>query len=73
MTAAEFRQSWGIDVAGATATFIDGLGRMSASGEDVNAVLSELGSDRIRQTDTLLRLAGPRKPPAAETDLLRIR
>ena len=71
VTAAEFRQSWGIDAAGATATFIDGLGRMSASGEDVNAVLSELGMTGIRQTDTLLRLAGATKAAGAETDLLR--
>ena len=71
MTAGEFEAAWGQDAAGATATFVEGLGAMQASGEDVNGALSELGMTGIRQTDTLIRLAGATKNAGNENDLLR--
>ena len=71
MTADEFRQAWSADAAAATASFVEGLGRMQASGQDVNTVLGELGMTGIRQTDTLIRLAGATKAAGAENDLLR--
>lgn len=71
MSAQEFASAWGKDAAGATASFIEGLGRMKASGEDMNAVLDELGIDGVRQADVLIRLAGATKAAGGETDLLR--
>lgn len=71
MTAQEFARSWGQDAAGASATFIEGLGRMQGAGEDVNGVLGELGMTGMRQGDTLLRLAGATEAAGAANDLLR--
>lgn len=71
MTAEQFVSAWGEDAAGATATFVEGLGAVSASGGDVNGVLGELGINGIRQADTLTRLAGATRNAGAETDLLR--
>lgn len=70
MTGDAFAKAWGRDAAKATATLIEGLGRMSAAGKDVNGVLNDLGFKGIRQSDTLLRLAGATKAMGAETDLL---
>ena len=58
MTAAEFARAWRDDPAQALEAFIAGLSRMSAEGGDVNAMLSDLGMEGVRQTDTLIRLAG---------------
>lgn len=71
MTAEQFVSAWGEDAAGATATFVEGLGAVSASGGDINGVLGELGINGIRQADTLTRLAGATRNAGAETDLLR--
>lgn len=71
MSAEQFQEAWGKDAAGATATFVEGLGKMQASGQDVNGILSELGMTGIRQTDTLIRLAGATRNAGAENDLLR--
>ena len=71
MSAQEFASAWGKDAAGATAGFIEGLGKMKASGEDMNAVLDELGIDGERQADVLIRLAGATKAAGAQNDLLR--
>lgn len=57
MSASEFQQAYERDAARAIATFIAGLGRMQASGEDVFAVLEDLGFSEIRLRDALLRLA----------------
>ncbi|MGO5269068.1 phage tail tape measure protein, partial [Parafannyhessea umbonata] len=70
-TADEFREKWGRDAAGATADFVEGLGRMRASGEDVNAVLKDLGVDGERQLDVIGRLAGATRAAGTEQDLLR--
>lgn len=56
-SAEQFTQAYQQDAAAAIATFIGGLGRMQESGEDVFAVLDELGFSEIRLRDALLRLA----------------
>ena len=71
MTAVEFAQAWGTDAASATASFVEGLGRMRASGEDVNGVLAALGINNERQLDVLIRLASATKNAGAANDLLR--
>lgn len=58
MSADEFTQAWRTSPAQAMAAFVQGLGRVSAAGGDVNATLAELGIRGIRETDTLNRLAG---------------
>lgn len=58
MSAEEFKTAWGQDAAGAVASFVEGLGGMQSAGQDVNGLLSDLGINAVRQTDTLLRLAG---------------
>lgn len=58
MTADEFRQAWGENAADATRRFVEGLGQVSKQGGNVNAILDELGFTGMRQSDTLLRLAG---------------
>lgn len=58
MTAQQFAQAWGADAASATASFVEGLAAIAASGGDVNGVLDELGINGARQADTLIRLAG---------------
>ncbi|QXT62759.1 phage tail tape measure protein [Tessaracoccus palaemonis] len=70
MTGAQFAAAWGESAADATNTLVLGLGRMGAEGEDVNATLSELGFEGIRQTDTLLRLSGATQAMGGEVDLL---
>lgn len=54
---AQFQKSFQTDAAGAVAAFINGLGRMQASGQDTFGVLDELGLSEIRVRDTLLRTA----------------
>lgn len=71
MTAAQFAAAWGKDAAGATASFIEGLGRIKSEGGDVNKVLEELGIDGVRQADALIRLANATRAAGAQTDLLR--
>jgi TP901 family phage tail tape measure protein len=58
MTAGQFAAAWRDDAAGALITVVEGLARMQAQGQNVNTVISELGLDGIRTSDTLLRLAG---------------
>lgn len=57
VTAAQFKQRFETDAAGATQAFIEGLGRMNEAGGDVNATLEALGITEIRQRDAVLRLA----------------
>jgi TP901 family phage tail tape measure protein len=63
MTSAEFTQAWGTDAAGATAAFVQGLGKIEAAGGSVDDVLSRLKISAGRQSDGLRRLA-------ADSDLL---
>jgi hypothetical protein len=54
-TAEQFRQQFQVDAAGAILSFIEGLGRMSAAGQNTFKVLDELGLSEIRVRDALLR------------------
>lgn len=58
LTAEEFRTSFQQNAAGAIVTFIEGLGKMSAEGEDVFTVLDDLGFAEMRVRDALLRASG---------------
>lgn len=58
MSSEQFATAWQNDAAGALDAFIAGLGRADASGENVNQTLSALGITGIRESDSLLRLAG---------------
>lgn len=58
MSAAEFKQAFQTDAAGATSAFISGLGRLKGEGENVNATVEGLVGRNIILKDTLLRLTG---------------
>jgi TP901 family phage tail tape measure protein len=58
MSAEDFRTAFEEDAAGAIVAFVGGLQRVSASGENVFAVLESLGLADIRVRDALLRMAG---------------
>lgn len=55
---AEFRRAFEQDAAGALVSVIEGLRRLSDSGENVFEVLEQMGIDEIRTRDAMLRLAG---------------
>lgn len=57
VSAEEFAQMWSDDPITAIQGFIGGLGDMNANGEDVLAVLDELGLSGIRQSNMLQSLA----------------
>jgi TP901 family phage tail tape measure protein len=58
MSAEEFRAAFEEDASSAIVAFVLGLQRVSASGENVFAVLESLGLADIRVRDALLRIAG---------------
>lgn len=58
MSASGFKQAWQKDAAGAIVTFIEGLGRIRASGGNVFAVIDKLGMGEVRMRDALLRASG---------------
>lgn len=58
ITANEFATRFREAPAEAITLFVEGLGRMNERGENVNAVLNELGMGGIRLSDSMLRLAG---------------
>lgn len=58
MSSGRFKAAWERDAAGATVTFIEGLGRLRKEGANVPAVLDDLGLSGIRVQDTLLRASG---------------
>ncbi|WP_339273614.1 phage tail tape measure protein [Paenibacillus sp. FSL W8-0426] len=58
VSAKDFQQRFKADAGGALVDFIDGLGRMSAAGENTFAVLDALGLSEIRVRDALLRASG---------------
>ena len=58
MTSEEFSTAFKHRPAEAIDAFVQGLGRMQASGQDVFATLDTLGLSEIRLRDALLRLAG---------------
>lgn len=58
MSAEEFAKAFREDAAKALITFIEGLGQMSAEGENVFGLLDELSLGEIRVRDALLRASG---------------
>lgn len=58
VSAQEFARAFRTDPAAAIATFVSGLGGISAAGGDVFTTLDDLGLGSIRVRDMLLRLAG---------------
>lgn len=58
MSAEQFKVAFKTDAAGAVASFIEGLGRMKVSGQDVLGTLDAMGITEIRMRDALLRASG---------------
>lgn len=58
MSATEFSEKWRTKPTEALEAFVLGVQKVVESGGDVNGVLSNLGINGIRETDTLNRLAG---------------
>ena len=58
MSAEEFARAFQADPATALQGFIDGLAESSRAGENLTLILDDLGITGIRESDTLLRLAG---------------
>ncbi|WP_420733178.1 phage tail tape measure protein [Brevibacterium luteolum] len=57
MSTTDFAKAFKGDAAGALATFVEGLGKAQAEGENVNVTLSELGIKGIRESNAILSLA----------------
>lgn len=55
MSAEAFTEKFNKDAAGAIVSFVEGLGRMQASGQNVFPVLDQLGLSEVRVRDALLR------------------
>lgn len=58
MSGEAFAKAFKDDAAEAVLTFMEGLGRLSKSGEDVFTLLENLEIDGIRMTDMMLRASG---------------
>lgn len=58
MSAAEFKQAWEKDSAGALTAVVKGLGEMEKQGGSTLGQLEKLGITEVRQRDALLRAAG---------------
>jgi len=58
MSAEEFARAFQADPAAALQAFVDGLAASSIAGENLTLILNDLGISGIRESDTLLRLAG---------------
>lgn len=58
MTSEQFKAAFKDNAAGAVASFIEGLGRMKSSGQDVLGTLDAMGITEIRMRDALLRASG---------------
>lgn len=58
MSAEEFARAFQADPATALQAFVDGLAASSTAGENLTLILNDLGISGIRESDTLLRLAG---------------
>lgn len=58
VTADEFARAYGQDAAGAVEMFIEGLGRISSSGQSTTQVLDDLGFSDARLSRSLLSVAG---------------
>jgi len=58
MSAEDFARAFRENPAAALQAFVDGLAASSAEGANLTAILNELGIRGIRESDTMLRLAG---------------
>lgn len=58
MTAAQFKQAFEEDAAGAIISFITGLANLKGTGKTAIQVLDEMGITEVRLRDTLLRATG---------------
>ena len=70
MSADQFAAAWGDNAAGAFNALIEGIGKASAEGKDMNVIMSELGFTQIRQSDVMRRLAGSTQAVTGEQGLL---
>lgn len=57
MTSEQFSKAWSENPSAAMTSFVDGLGKADAAGQNVNETLSALGVTGIRESDALLRLS----------------
>lgn len=69
LSAEEFASKWEEKPSEAISAFVEGLGKMSAEGGDANKALKDIGITGIRETDTLLRLAGAGELTAESFDM----
>lgn len=58
VSAAEFAAAWEADPAAALDILTTGMAEAGAAGGDMNQILADLGIKGIRESDTLIRLAG---------------
>ncbi|MEC0301127.1 phage tail tape measure protein [Peribacillus frigoritolerans] len=58
VSAGEFKKSWESDPVKALEMFIQGLSESGKEGENLTSILGDLGIKGIRESDTILRLAG---------------
>lgn len=58
MTSKQFKEGFQKDAATAIVSFIEGLHRLSQSGQNVFAILDKVGMSEIRMRDALLRASG---------------
>lgn len=70
MSAEQFAAAWGENAAGAFNALVEGIGRASQSGKDMNVVMAELGFTQIRQSDVMRRLAGSTSAVTGQQGLL---
>ncbi|MGO2566469.1 MAG: phage tail tape measure protein [Brochothrix thermosphacta] len=61
VTSDEFTKLFSEEPAKALQLYVEGLGKASANGENLNDVLQDVGIQGIRESDTMLRLAGNSK------------
>lgn len=61
VTSDEFAKLFSEDPAKALQLYVEGLGKASSNGENLNDVLKDVGIQGIRESDTMLRLAGNSK------------
>lgn len=54
----EFKKAWENDAVVALDLFVKGLSKSSKEGENLTSILSDLGIKGIRESDTILRMAG---------------
>ena len=70
MSADEFAAAWRGNAADAFNELIEGIGRASAAGTDMNVIMADLGITQIRQSDVMRRLAGSTEAVTGKTSVL---